>query len=173
MIYFTSDWHLNESRLFDFNPFFRPFESIEQQNDTIIHNMNFHIGEDDVLYHIGDVAMDIDGVNLLSKIKCKNKYLIIGNYDEPYLDALSKYFVIENNLIINLNGKEYVLNHYPSLIKEKEFGIVGHIHGLWKVQKNMINVSVDAWHFKPVSENEIAFTLNAINNHYDKNVFPN
>lgn len=35
----------------------------------------------------------------------------------------------------------------------------------------MINVSVDAWHFKPVSETEILFCYNAMQNFYDENVF--
>ena len=35
----------------------------------------------------------------------------------------------------------------------------------------MINVGVDAWHFKPVSLEEILFTKKAIECHYDDNVF--
>jgi len=44
MKYFTSDWHLNEKRIFEFNPFFRPFKSIEEQNETIINNCNEIVG---------------------------------------------------------------------------------------------------------------------------------
>jgi len=51
------------------------------------------------------------------------------------------------------------------------FNICGHIHGLWKVQRNMINVGVDAWHFIPVSEEQIIFYMNGIKKHYDANVF--
>lgn len=46
-----------------------------------------------------------------------------------------------------------------------------HIHGLWKVQRNAVNVSVDAWHFTPVSEDIIKFQMGGIRNHYDQNVF--
>ena len=188
MRYFTSDWHLNEKRIGEFNPFFRPFKSIEEQNNTIINNMNSIIKKDDTLIHIGDIAMDLDGLKLLDKIKCKDRTLIRGNYDIQFENELSKYFdrVIDSGLItidinselklkkkININGFVAKLNHYPTKIYDDEFGIFGHIHGLWKVQPNMVNVSVDAWHFNPVSEFEIIFIKNAIENgFYDDNVFP-
>ena len=72
MKWFTSDWHLNEKRITkDFNPFFRPFSSIREQNELIISNMRKFISPDDELYHLGDVSMDIDGLNLLDEIDCK------------------------------------------------------------------------------------------------------
>lgn len=111
--------------------------------------------------------------------------LIIGNYDEDKLDILEKYFdniCDEHSLFID--DHNYYLNHYPIKCKEKldvdkwlivpcyDFAITGHIHGLWKVQPNMVNVGIDAWHFKPVSETEIDFCMNACKKFYDKNVFP-
>lgn len=71
-----------------------------------------------------------------------------------------------------INGTLYNLVHYPVDAKSDKMNIVGHIHGLWKVQPNMINVGVDAWHFRPVPETTISFIHNAIKNYYDKNVFP-
>lgn len=172
MVYYTSDWHLNESRIFDFNPFFRPFKSIQEQNETIIANINEAVGENDTLIHLGDVSIDNEGLRLLDQIKCKKRYLILGNYDMDKLDLLSDYFcMITDQTKVKIDDVEFTLNHYPTNIRPDEFGLVGHIHGLWKVQPNMINVGVDAWHFKPVSEDEIRFTYNAIKNHYDKNVF--
>lgn len=173
MVYYTSDWHLNESRIFDFNPFFRPFKSIQEQNETIIANINESVGENDTLIHLGDVSIDDEGLKLLDQIKCKRRYLILGNYDVDKLDLLSDYFcMITDRTKVNVDDVEFTLNHYPANIKADEFGLVGHVHGLWKVQPNMINVGVDAWHFKPVSEDDIRFTYNAIKNHYDRNVFP-
>jgi len=185
MKYYTSDWHLNENRIFDFNPFFRPFKSIEEQNNTIINNVNSIVKKTDTLYHIGDVSMDIDGIKLLSQIKCDNIVLIEGNYDTPFLDELEKYDIeIWKHQVSFINNGDKIqhlfMQHEPievlKFLKNNpnngHFGICGHIHGLWKVQKNMINVSVDAWHFKPVSEKEILFTIEAIKNYYDENVFP-
>jgi len=89
--------------------------------------------------------------------------LIVGNYDKLDTHYYTTYFnELWENLNINLFDKTIHLTHYPTMAKKEHFNLVGHIHGLWKVQKNMINVSCDAWHFKPVSEKEILFTINSI-----------
>lgn len=177
MIYFTSDWHLGETRLGDitkgeFNPFFRPFKSKEEQDNTIIYNINAVVGEDDVLYHLGDVAMDDESIDLLKYIHCKNMHLIMGNYDYDKIGLLEKYF---DKRFINLVVRENFnmnLVHCPVDAYENMFNVVGHIHGLWKVKRNMVNVGVDAWHFRPVSIKEVEFVKNAIDKgFYDENVF--
>ena len=171
--YFTSDWHLNETRIKDFNPFFRPFETVEEQNKTIIDNMNKFVKKDDLLYVLGDVAMDEQGVSLLEKINCENRILIAGNYDTDKLDKLKKYFKeVREDMNVKVGDLDCYLNHYPTKYVDDRFNITGHIHGLWKVKPNMVNVGVDAWHFRPVSEDEIKFVHNAITKgYYDDNVF--
>ena len=172
--FFTSDWHLNEDRITPkFNPFFRSFASVEEQNKTIIDNCNAMVGEDDELFHIGDVSIDIAGCALLDQIKCKRRTLIIGNYDDDKLFELGKYFnTIQRVSCINIGDRQYRLNHYPAKAVAGMMNIVGHIHGLWKVQPGIINVGVDAWNFKPLSEAEILFITEAMGKHYDENVFP-
>ena len=127
--------------------------------------------------------------------------IIVGKYDVDKLKLLGKYFdlIWNDGGYIHITDDRYtdpymkvILNHYPSTCKERmekdalrmqdssiaygnksvSFAITGHIHGLWKVQRNMINVGVDAWHFKPVAEDEIKFCWNAMQKFYDENVFP-
>lgn len=171
--YFTSDWHLNETRIGPFNPFFRPFASVEEQNRVILNNLNEIVQEKDELYHLGDVAMDDEGIKLLEQIKCKNRVLIVGNYDEDKLETLANYFgEITHKKDIQLGDIPCHLNHYPTNYVDDRFNIVGHIHSLWKVKPNMVNVGVDAWHFRPVSAEEVLFVHNAIKKgYYDRNVF--
>ena len=182
MKYFTSDWHIGDDRLGinrKPNLFYRPFKSVEEQDYTIMENMSI-VKDDDELYVIGDVVYDIDFIHMLSELSACKKILIMGNYDEDKIEHLKFYFdEIRHNKTIKLGGYTVELNHYPKNCVEvlsrtecADFAITGHIHGLWKVQRNMINVSVDAWHFKPVSEDEILFCYNAMLNHYDDNVFP-
>jgi len=180
MIYFTSDWHLGETRLGDItkgevNVFFRYFKSVHEQDKTIIKMVNQHVKPNDILYHLGDVLMTDDSCKWLDRVKCKNKYLIIGNYDEERIELLGNYFdfIKESDLIM---GEDCVtpfnLVHKPCDSNPDMFNIVGHIHGLWKVKRNMVNVGVDAWHFKPVSMKEIMFVKNAVDKgFYDENVF--
>lgn len=173
MMYFTADWHLNETRIGGFNPFFRPFKSVEEQNKTIIDNCNAIVGKDDILIHVGDVALDEEGVRMMDKIICQNRVLIIGNYDEDKLDLLKEYFSeIYHNKTYEINSIEYNLNHYPVNAIDGMMNIVGHIHGLWKVQPNMINVGVDAWNYEPLDTERISFVTTAIHKYYDDNVFP-
>lgn len=184
MIYFLSDTHWNETRITpEFNPFFRPFKSVEEQNEFMVSRINETITEDDEFYHVGDVSIDVDGISFMDRIRCKNRTLILGNYDVDVpekMPLLIKAFngQVFDSMLRRFEGVLMYLNHYPangvkhSAAMPHALSIVGHIHGLWKVQPNMINVGVDAWHFRPVSMTQILFVLNAMQHHYDKNVFP-
>lgn len=182
--FFTSDWHLGEDRIgIDSKPnlFYRPFKNVNEQNYTIVAELyRSQFKDGDELIHLGDVVYDMtndvvtDLLVLREKSYPNSKFtLILGNYDDNKLEFLNKIFheIIEDKTV-EIKGREYYLNHYPSKCIDKEFSLTGHIHGLWKVQKNMINVGVDAWHFKPVSEDEIDFCRTACEKYYDKNVFP-
>jgi calcineurin-like phosphoesterase family protein len=172
-IFFTSDWHLNETRIGQFNPFFRPFNSVAEQNEVIISKCNEAVGEDDVLYHLGDVAMDAEGVEMMRRIRAKRRVLVVGNYDEDKLGQLKEHFdEVHMRCTVEVAGQDYRLNHYPAAADKGVMNIVGHIHGLWKVQPGMINVGVDAWNYEPLSEERIRFVTVAMEKYYDRNVFP-
>lgn len=181
--YFTANWHLGDDRIginSKPNLFYRPFSSINEQNSTIfnqIHLSDFNDG--DTLYHLGNVfyTINYDTHEMFEEFKNdypnSNLILIKGNYDDNKTSNLIHFFdEIHEELTIEIKGRKYYLNHYPVNCIDKEFSLTGHIHGLWKVQKNMINVGVDAWHFKPVSEDEIDFCRTACEKYYDDNVFP-
>lgn len=178
MIWFTADWHFGDDRFLGDNPLYRPFTSLEQQHRVIIDHINAVVQPEDQLFHLGDVCVTLDTLPLLDQLNCQNRTLILGNYDDDQEDKIAqlpKYFkTIQTEMELTLSTREQVyLNHYPVNAKPDCFNIVGHIHGLWKVQPNMVNVGVDAWHFRPVSETRILYLMNAVRNHYDQNVFPN
>ncbi len=179
MIYWISDSHFEETRITpEFNPFFRPFKSVEEQNETMIANINSIVKEDDELYHIGDVSVTVEGIRCMDRINCKNRTLILGNYDVDNSDKMPELMRTFNDRVFESydlkldDGIILHMNHYPTKAVEGKFNIVGHVHGLWRVQPNMINVGLDAWHFLPVSLTEILFVKNRIEKHYDANVFP-
>jgi len=198
--WFTSDWHLGEDRLGieDGKPnlFYRPFKSVEDQNHTILQGfVDSGFQDGDELWHLGDVVYkwnefssnpELNSEYLLGTFKkfypSSTFNLIVGNYDEDKLDILGKYFnniYADSSLNIGYDeSKTVYLSHYPENCIEEmqyniyDFYITGHIHGLWKVQRKMINVGVDAWHFRPVPEDVIEFAMVACEKHYDGNVFP-
>lgn len=171
MKYFTSDLHLGDPRL---NLYGRDLIANDSNeiNELIINNWNEIIQEDDIVYMLGDICYDANVIDKLNHLK-GYKILIKGNYDDKIQPSiLNKYFdEIHDELLITLETENIYLNHYPTNAKLNIFNIVGHIHGTWKVQRNMINVGVDAWHFKPVSEEMILWQINGIRKYYDENVF--
>ncbi|MDP3640091.1 MAG: hypothetical protein Q8R53_02715, partial [Nanoarchaeota archaeon] len=123
--YFTADWHLNERRIGDCNLYFRPFKTVEEQNRTIINNMNDVVQPDDELYIVGDAVIDNEGVDLLEKINCRNRILIVGNHDEKRLDRLQKHFKeIHESLDVRVGDVACHLNHYPLNHVSDRFNIV-------------------------------------------------
>lgn len=186
MKYFTSDWHLGDDRIGingKPNLFYRPFNSVYEQNAIITNLFCSTFKDGDELWHLGDVVYNNcpESWDILNTIRHRfpnSKFnLIVGNYDEDKLDVLGNYFDrIMDSREIYLNDHLCYLNHYPAKCRDNmegcDLSITGHIHGLWKVQPKMINVGVDAWHFKPVSENEILFCWTAMQKFYDENVFP-
>lgn len=179
--FFTSDLHFDDERL---NLYGRDlmFKNSKEVDEYIIKKWNETVGDNDLVIIIGDISMTKDGLDNLKKLKGE-KWLVKGNYDISKNDGgtakyeisdeiLSEYFTnIMNELEVDVNGEKIYINHYPTNRKPQMMNIVGHIHGTWKVKRNMINVGVDAWHFVPVSEDLIKFQINGIRNHYDENVF--
>lgn len=180
-IFFTSDLHFEDERL---NLYGRDlmFKNSKEVDKYIIKKWNETVNENDLVIVVGDVSMTKDGLKNLEKLNGE-KWLVKGNYDiseenggtakyEINDKILSKYFTkIVNDLTLKIGNENVYINHFPTNTKSDLFNITGHIHGTWKVQRNMVNVGVDAWHFTPVSEDLIKFQMNGIRVHYDQNVF--
>lgn len=172
MHWFTSDLHLFDDR---FKLFGRYFRSVQEQNTTIIDNINEVVKEDDILWVLGDVYLgyDDDASKELGRIKCKNRILIRGNYDtDQKMPTLKNHFrKIVDEFDGEINGLNVYMNHFPIKCPSSKFSLTGHIHEKWKIRKNLINVGVDANHFYPLSFDDILFYKDAMENHYDENVF--
>ena len=170
--FFTSDAHLFDNR---FKQLFRPFDSTEQYIKTIRDNWNGVVGEKDVVYCVGDILYDESRMSILDTFNGK-KHLIRGNHEKLNDSEYLKYFTsVQNNTVITMTSNDkaekFYVNHYPTKDSLKMYNIVGHVHGAWKVQKNMINVSVDCWNYTPVSSSQIVRMVEAIENYYDEDVW--
>jgi calcineurin-like phosphoesterase family protein len=171
MYYFSSDLHFGDERL---NLYGRDFiaKNATEIDELIINNWNSLVKPNDKAFLLGDICYDKSKLELINRLN-GYKYLVKGNYDDDIEDTTwLKYFEeVYDSLYIKINSNLVFLNHYPTNGKADCFNICGHIHGTWKVQRNMINVGVDAWHLFPVSLDRIKFQMNGIKNHYDENVF--
>lgn len=175
--WFSADYHWGDSRL---DLLGRPFLDRHEARDTILNNLCV-VGPEDTLYVIGDVAIDENWLSNIKSIKCAKKILVKGNYDRLPDEVYKRYFdeVCEQIGLLSVmdpmrETKEPLdlhLVHYPSKGIERAFNICGHVHGAWKVQKNMLNVGVDNFHFRPVPLEKVFFYYRAISHFYDQDVW--
>jgi len=160
-IFFISDLHLGHDNILKF---FRPqFNDITEHNEFIVDEWNSIVKPKDVVYVLGDVAFDLDGLRHI-KYCNGNKHLIKGNHDNllvmDYVDV--GFQKIEGCM----RYKEFVLSHVPIHENCMEFNwrlnIHGHIHEESKniPDKRYINVNVDVVGFKPLSLETIRYNIN-------------
>lgn len=176
-IYFTSDTHFGSQRTLELSK--RPFNCIDEMDNSIINNWNNIVKEDDIVYHLGDFGNYDVSNKLNGKI-----YLLLGNYEIK--DINDSKITIEqlhssnfNFYCIFLNPFELCLNenlnvyccHEPEFYLKNHFNLFGHIHQLQMVKKFGLNVGTDCHKFKPIDIDTILFYKNAIEKFYDHNVF--
>ena len=164
MIWFTSDLHLGHRAAIGMCG--RPFETVEEMNETLINNFNQCVKKDDTVYILGDIShrTPVSEVNqLISRLNGK-KILCKGNHDKNYDTELFE--GIYDFLEVSLNGDNISLMHYPMMSWPKSrYGSLhlhGHIHskGDYNIEQRdagilRYDVGIDANNYQPVSLVEI------------------
>jgi calcineurin-like phosphoesterase family protein len=81
--FFTSDTHFGHARIIELSN--RPFKSVQEMNEIIVHNWNALVRPDDTVYHLGDVALGPieDSLKYISRLN-GNITLIVGNHDRMF-----------------------------------------------------------------------------------------
>jgi calcineurin-like phosphoesterase family protein len=176
MRWFTSDTHFGHANIIKYCN--RPFASVAIMDAVIRDNWNSLVNKEDTVYHLGDVSfMAPDRTTHMLNNLNGHKTLIIGNHDRSAHKMKDWGFdEVHPSLEISLGDEIWNLSHYPyksnsDLPYEVKFDskrlkddgrnlICGHVHTAWDVKpgqyKNwMINVGVDQWKFKPISEVEL------------------
>ena len=167
MIFFTADTHFGHKNILKLCN--RPFETIEEMNETLIENWNHRVSGMDTVYIVGDMFFRCsDAETILRRLKGK-KRLIVGNHDSSWMNKvdLNRYFVSVDRLLEISDGKHALtLCHYPLLTwnhAKKSYMIHGHIHAdtsadyfpLICNRSNVLNAGVDINGFMPVSFDEL------------------
>ena len=173
--YFTSDTHLNQQRTLQLSK--RPFDTLQEMNNTIVQNWNKIVKQNDTVIHLGDFG----DLSFMDKLNGKI-ILLLGNYErddkqfdkriQPYVKS-GKVKLKTKPFNLKIGQNTFQLTHQPSLNVEdrKNFELYGHIHRLQVVKKNALNVGCDCHYFKPISLQDVLWQKNAILNHYDEYVF--
>ena len=150
--FFTSDLHFGHKNILKFaKP--RPFSTIEEHDQAIINNWNSVVKQEDDVYIIGDISLNLNAEEIENRLKALNgnKYLILGNHDRPkiYAKFLNSGLLKEmkDYASIKLEDKvgrvyECILFHYPILEPNHVFNkpiagkigptchFYGHIHNM-------------------------------------------
>ena len=109
----------------------RPFNNVEEMNETLIKRWNSVVGKDDVVYHLGDVAFKTGEIKDITDKLNGRKVLIMGNHDtktpEYYLKngfawVSKKPIMIEPGVILMHEpiSKEFIVPNYLYFF--------GHVH---------------------------------------------
>lgn len=123
--YYISDLHYGHENIIKICN--RPFNTVEEMNKSIVDVINNTCGEEDILYHIGDISMKKKWYEeLASQLKCK-LVCINGNHDKRFVQG-------EDILEITEHKKLVVLCHYPMYSWNKaHYGSIhlyGHTHAV-------------------------------------------
>ena len=134
MIYYISDLHFGHRRVIEMDG--RPFETIEQMDETIMARWNERVTEEDDVYIVGDFAYHnaYTASWYLRRLRGR-KHLIIGNHDYNTVQdekALECFASVEKMLRITDNGRTVCLCHYPIAEwngkRHGGYHVYGHLH---------------------------------------------
>lgn len=103
----------------------RPFDTVEEMNETIIHNWNAVVGVKDMVFVLGDAVINRSALPLLGRLQGR-KQLVMGNHDSFRTAEYLQYFE-------NVRGSwaidNFLMTHIP--VHESELGSrwKGNLHG--------------------------------------------
>lgn len=116
----------------------RDFATLERMNSTIVNNINEHVGQEDVLIHLGDWSFG--GFEMIeefrNRIICQEIHLILGNHDH-HIDlnrqgCQDHFASVQWFLQLNYLGETIECMHYPisswNGLRKGRIHLHGHCH---------------------------------------------
>ena len=182
-LWFTSDTHYNHANICSATTKWsdsvtcREFKSLEHMNSTLVGNINEVVGQDDILFHLGDWSFGgFDQIELFrNQIICRNVHIITGNHDhhiendkegcQSLFSSVNKYL----NLIVKFPNSEggydnvrFALMHFPIASWDNMARGAIHLHGHVHFEPNirigmgrMMDVGVDGNGLYPIEMSEV------------------
>ena len=184
-VFFTSDTHFTHANIIRFCS--RPFKNVEEMDETMIANWNRVVGENDIVFHLGDFCMggSAKWTNVLNRLNGKI-YLIIGNHDMKNLkqSCSDRFEKVAMQMYIEVDKQKIYLNHCPFLCYggayRDTWQLFGHVHtnknntGIDAPRLEMLfptqyDVGVDNNNFTPVSFEQVKAIIQKQVEQFNKN----
>jgi calcineurin-like phosphoesterase family protein len=173
-IWVTSDTHFNHQNIFNFRDSegfkVRPFDSVEEMNQTMIDNWNSVVRQGDKVYHLGDVFFGSkDAFKSLWPKLNGSKRLIVGNHDDiPFMSSGGFFQKVQMWRIFrewNIS-MSHVPMHNSTFYNYKEdrpsLNVHGHIHNNPSPPGPYHCVCVEQTNYTPVNIEELAVLANKL-----------
>jgi len=182
-LWFTSDTHYNHGNICSAttqwtNPVTcREFKSLEHMNAHLVGNINEKVGENDILFHLGDWSFGgFEQIELFrNQIVCKNVHIITGNHDhhiendregiQSIFSSVNKYLnlVVKWNVGTPLMGEQrFALMHFPIASWDNMARGAIHLHGHVHFEADkrigvgkMMDVGCDGNELYPIEMSEV------------------
>jgi len=144
--YIIADTHFNHRNIIWFAN--RPFESVEEMNQTMIKNWNDIVKDEDLVIHLGDfVYGGIKKIKAILEQLNGELLLIKGNHDKMYRMRACNINTVKGGLKRDI----LFLTHEPVTPPAGFVNVHGHTHQ-WHSTKG-INACVEHTDYKPVDIN--------------------
>jgi len=159
-IWFTADTHFHHKNILHLGRG-RPWDTVEEMNDALVHNWNQQVLPHDHVYHLGDISFGGREATLETMRRLHgNIHIIKGNHDQPkmlsYLSAeMPNVTEIRNYLEIKVDGQKIVLFHFPILdwhgLHKGSWHLHGHCHANLQFDNGpMLDVGMDNMSYTPI-----------------------
>ncbi len=182
-LWFTSDTHYNHANICSATTKWtdpvtcREFKTLEHMNAHLVGNINECVGQDDILFHLGDWSFG--GFEQIQKFRdqivCKNIHIVTGNHDhhiennrencQSLFSSVNKYVElnVKWNVGTNLqNEATFVLMHFPiaswNNMARGTIHLHGHVHFAPRLRVQagkMMDVGVDGNALYPIEMSTI------------------
>ena len=127
-VYIISDTHFGHNNIIKYTN--RPFKDTDEMDEYIAEQWLETVGEDDIVIHLGDIALKCAHLDEVLENLPGKKYLVMGNHDWCRTKTYYRkrgFIEVYDNLEVEVDGVKVLLTHMPDL-EAKVPNIHGHLH---------------------------------------------
>ncbi len=177
-VFFTSDTHFFHTKILEYCN--RPYQDMDEMNQALIDNWNKVVSSDDIVYHLGDVAMGgkskAESVSKILSSLNGTIYLIKGNHESYVLKdpCRERFEWVRDYYELRYENKLIIMQHFPLLTwnmagkvdaegRPLAFSLHGHCHSSIDALNSAttrLDVGVDSHNYTPISLDDIISIMN-------------